>query len=306
MRVIGGGACLALGACGNGEHSSQTVETLLAKAGAMGSGAASGTPVDRSHFESGSGGRYVAFESAESSIVEGDTNRMTDAFVYDRQAKQTIRMSVSSADAQANGGSFAPEVSRDGRVVIFESLATNLVPVDTNGQQDIFVHDRQSGKTSRVSVDSAGSQADNFSQSAHLSEDGRYVVFASMASNLVSGDTNGAIDIFVHDRQTKRTTRVSVVSGGKQANNMSVNPSISADGRFVRFESFATNLLPGIVDGAKQTFVHDRQTGQTIRVPSDGMKGPVTSLSALMPGREGKMEIPAGKGPTALATAPGP
>ncbi|MDP1948879.1 MAG: hypothetical protein Q8L77_15410 [Nitrospirota bacterium] len=299
MCAFLGAMGLLLAGCGNGENPLQAVAKLVPKTGALGKSTEVRESQEKDRHRSGGDERYVAFQSAEPSVLEGDTNRVTDVFVYDRQTKQTTRVSVNSIGAQASGGSFAPEVTRDGRYVVFESLATNLVPGDTNRQRDVFVHDRQSGKTSRVSVDSAGSQANNFSQSAHLSEDGRYVAFESLASNLVSGDTNGVIDIFVHDRQTKRTTRVSVVSGGAQANNMSVNSLVSADGRYVTFESFATNLSSEKTDGPKQTFVHDRQTGQTIRVPSDGMKGPVTSLSAPMLGREGKMEIPAGKGPTA-------
>lgn len=290
-----GAMSLLLAGCGNGENTTQAVAKLFSNARASGESAVQHEQQGKSIPTLDGDERYVAFESAESSVVEDDTNRVKDVFVYDRHTKQTTRVSVNNSGAQANGGSFAPKVTRDGRYVVFESLATNLVPDDTNRQRDVFVHDRQSGKTSRVSVDSAGSQANNFSQAAHLSEDGRYVAFESLASNLVSGDTNGVIDIFAHDRQTKRTTRVSVASGGAQANNMSINSSISADGRYVTFESFATNLLPDKADGPKQTFVHDRQTGQTIRVPSDGMKGSATSLSAPMPGRDGKMEIPAGK-----------
>lgn len=300
-----GAMSLLLAGCGNGENPIQSAVKLLSHARTSGESAVQHEQQGKSIPTLDGDERYVAFESAESSVVEDDTNRVTDVFVYDRHTRQTTRVSVNSIGAQANGGSFAPEVPRDGRFVVFESLATNLVPDDTNRQRDVFVHDWQTKQTTRVSMGSEGAQANNFSQAAHLSQDGRYVVFESLASNLVPGDTNGVIDVFIHDRQTKRTTRVSVVSGGAQANNMSVNPSISADGRYVTFESFATNLLPDQADGSKQTFVHDRQTGQTIRVPGDGMKGPVTSLSAPMLGREGKMEIPAGKGPAALARPSG-
>jgi Tol biopolymer transport system component len=117
-----------------------------------------------------------------------------------------------------------------------------------------------------VSVDSSGNQANNFSQAPHLSVDGRYIVFESLASNLVPGDTNGVIDVFVHDRQTGRTSRVSVGNDGTQANNASVNPTISGDGRYVTFESFATNLLPVKQEQAKQVFVYDLKTGMLQRV----------------------------------------
>ena len=118
--------------------------------------------------------------------------------------------SVDSAGNQGNGDSLDPSTSGDGRYVAFGSFATDLVPLDTNGQGDVFVHDRQTGATQRVSVASSGGQGNNGSSSPSISENARYVAFDSWASNLVSGDTNGWGDIFVHDRQTGATTRVSV------------------------------------------------------------------------------------------------
>jgi archaellum component FlaF (FlaF/FlaG flagellin family) len=271
--------------CGNGESPAQSATTLLAKARALAKEMGSGNPVAQSVPRSGSEGSLIAFESAESNVVENDMNRVTDVFVYDRQAKRTTRVSINSGGAQANAGSFLPQLSHDGRYVVFESLASNLVPDDTNRQRDVFVHDLRTQETRRVSVNSAGEQANNFSQAAHVSRDGRYVVFESLASNLVPGDTNGVIDVFVHDRQTQHTTRVSVATGGSQANNTSVNPTVSGDGRFVTFESFATNLTPEQTDGQKQTFIHDRETGKTVRAPNhsaaDSAAGPPTP--ALIP-----------------------
>src|SRR5205814_1700648 len=139
--------------------------------------------------------------------------------------------------------------------------ATNLVPGDTNGQSDVFVHDRQTRLTERVSVDSAGNQADGESASPALSADGRYVAFSSSATNLVPGDTNGQSDVFVHDRQTRITERVSVDSAGNQADGESASPALSADGRYVAFSSSATNLVPGDTNGQSDVFVHDRRTG---------------------------------------------
>ena len=124
----------------------------------------------------------------------------------------------------------------------------------------------------------------------HLSGDGRYVVFESMASNLVSGDMNGVIDVFVHDRQTKRTTRVSIASSGAQANNTSVNPTLSTDGRYVTFESFATNLSPDKADGPKQTFVHDRQAGQARRASNDDDGSHAHNVGTPMPCRAAPTE----------------
>ena len=172
-------------------------------------------------------------------------------------AGDTTRVSVASDGAQGNGYSYHPSISADGRYVAFESYATNLVSGDTNGYIDVFVHDRQGGGTTRVSVTSDGAQGGTGSWNPSISADGRYVAFMSAASNLVSGDTCCS-DIFVHDRQSGQTTRVSVASDGAQGNNHSWYPSISADGRYVAFHSYASNLVSGDTNSAPDVFVHDR------------------------------------------------
>ena len=202
-------------------------------------------------------GRYVAFRSWDSNLVNGDTNNLPDIFVRDLQTNQTTRVSVASDGTQANNFSFEPSISADGRYVAFMSWADNLVSGDTNGDWDIFVHDRQTGATIRVSVATGGGQAAGRSQSPSISADGRYVAFASSASNLVSGDTNNHPDIFVHDRQTGVTTRVSVASDGTQTYVSSFDPSISADGRYVAFGSGADNLVSGDTNGRFDIFVRE-------------------------------------------------
>jgi Tol biopolymer transport system component len=222
-------------------------------------------------------GRYVAFDSDTTNLVTGDTNNRSDVFVRDRQTNLTTRVSVDSTGIQGNDSSWFPSISADGRYVAFWSSATNLVGNDTNGTYDVFVHDRQLGQTSRVSVGLAGAQGNGGSYSPSLSADGRYVAFWSYANDLVSGDTNGWADVFVHDRQLSLTTRVSVDSGGGQANFSCNYPSLSADGRYVAFESSAGNLAPGDdpLSQIPDIFVHDRQTGLTTRVSADsnGVKG---------------------------------
>lgn len=190
-------------------------------------------------------------------------------------------MSVASDGSEGNGNSFAPSISADGRFVAFASSAHVLVPGDSNGFFDIFVHDRQTGATQRVSVDSGGSQADAGSFETAISADGRFVAFSSLASNLVLGDSNGLVDIFVHDRQMGVTQRASVDSAGVQGNSSSLEPAISADGRFVAFSSFATNLAVGDEDGTLEVLVHDRQTGATqmVSVDSNGDKGNAASFN---------------------------
>src|SRR5207249_4731469 len=187
-------------------------------------------------------------------------------------AQTTERVSVASGGTEGNGASLSSALSADGRFVAFVSAATDLVAADTNGVSDVFVHDRQTGATERVSVASGGAQGNGssgligFAFPPALSADGRFIAFVSLATSLVAGDTNGATDVFVRDRQTGMTARVSVASDGTQANNVSSYPALSADGRFLAFQSHATNLVVGDTNGKTDVFVHDRQTGTTERV----------------------------------------
>lgn len=226
-------------------------------------------------------GRYVAFSSAATNLAPGDTDDGNDVYVRDRQLGTTTLVSVSSAGVKGDSGGWLPTLSADGRFVSFNSESTNLVPNDTNGQIDLFVRDLFSNQTTRVSVGTGGTQANADSNSLlALSADGRFALFDSDASNLVAGDTNGLKDVFVHDRQTGQTTRVSVSSTGAQANGDSAASSLSADGRYVLFESSATNLVLGDTNGLPDAFVHDRQTGQTVRVnvASDGTQANAVSV----------------------------
>ena len=212
-------------------------------------------------------GRFVVFWSGASNLVAGDTNEKEDLFVRDRQTGETTRVSVSSIGAQADESSYYPSISGDGRFVAFMSDATNLVSGDTNGFGDVFLHDRQTGATTRVSISSSGAQANGISDSyVSISENGRFIAFHSEAANLVSGDANGVADVFVHDRQAGITERISLDSNEIQANGGSFNPSISADGRFVAFASNATDLVSGDTNSSTDVFVRDRALGVTTRV----------------------------------------
>ncbi len=175
-----------------------------------------------------------------------------------------------AAPVQGNDDSGQPAISADGRFVAFASYATNLVPGDTNGSQDVFVRDRMTSTTTRVSVSSGGQQGNHVSARPSISADGRFVAFISLAANLVPGDTNGKLDDFVHDRATGTTTRVSVSSAEVQGNDESTfeAPAISADGRYVAFASYASNLIgPGKdYPYSSDVFMRDRVRGVTTRV----------------------------------------
>jgi Tol biopolymer transport system component len=200
-------------------------------------------------------GRYVAFGSLATTLVAGDTNGISDVFVRDRQAGTTDRVSVDSSGAEADDASIPGSISSDGRFVAFGSVANNLVANDSNGVQDSFVRDRQAGTTTRVSVDSGGAEGNGVTYFASISADGGLVAFESDSTNLVPNDTNACTDVFVHDLATGTTERVSVRSDGAQANDRSVGPEISDDGRSVVFISNASNLVANDTNGNWDTFV---------------------------------------------------
>lgn len=202
-------------------------------------------------------GRFVAFESDASNLVGGDTNGFIDIFVKDMQTGSVARASVDSSGGQANGNCSYPSISGDGRYVVFASEASNLVVNDTNGAADIFIHDLQTGITSGVST--AGNAG---SSDADISLDGRFVVFASGASNLVGGDTNGRTDVFAYSVQTGQITRASVNSSGEQADKGANEPSISGDGRYVTFSSESENLMSTPTEGFTYVYVRDQVTGE--------------------------------------------
>jgi WD40-like Beta Propeller Repeat len=213
-------------------------------------------------------GRYVAFRSVSSNLVVGDTNGRDDIFVHDRVTGQTTRVSVSSSGEQVNNSTVAASISGDGRYIAFQSLANNLVANDTNNAYDIFIHDRTTGQTTRVSVNSSGQQGnfDSYKHIQSLSDDGRYITFWSSASNLVTGDTNAKLDVFVHDQVTGQTILASVNTSGQQGNLGSDLPSISGDGRYVAFASYANNLTTGDTNISRDIFVRDLIAGVTRRV----------------------------------------
>jgi Tol biopolymer transport system component len=196
----------------------------------------------------------------------------------------TERVSISSQGTAGDNDSLLVAVSANGRFVAFVSLASTLVPGDTNGTSDVFVRDRVSGTTERVSVNGRGRQSTggdaggvldtNWGPPA-ISADGRYVAFASTATNLVKGDRNQVADVFVRDRVASTTERVTMVNRKLEANGESSQPAISPDGRFVAFASFADNLVPGDTNFTGDVFVVDRTGGgpQRVSVSDTGQQG---------------------------------
>jgi hypothetical protein len=211
-------------------------------------------------------GRFAAFLSDAPNLIRGDTNHASDVFVRDLKTRKTWRVSVNSRGQQANGASFVGSISSSGRYVTFSSYATNLAGRDRNGRgSDVYLRDRKLHKTIRMNVSSSGKQAGAFVyQGAPVSADGHLVAFNSFG-HLAPEDTNGWMDIFVRNRKTHKTELVSVGLGGAPGELHSWGASMSDDGRFVAFSSYANNLVPHDRNGhGEDVFVRDLTTHTTV------------------------------------------
>ena len=199
----------------------------------------------------------MAFVSLASNLVPGDNNGVADIFVSDRKSGVVQRLSLRSDGEQGNGWSYQPAISADGRLVAFTSLSSNLGEPGLSAkpagirQANVFLHNLDSGKTELVSRAGDGQPGNGWSDWPSLSADGRYIAFVSLADNLEKpgaagrADDNGAADVFVFDRQTGSIQRISAAQDGSPANGWSLRPAISANGRYVAFLSYATNLTGG-------------------------------------------------------------
>lgn len=264
-------------------------------------------------------GRYVVFQSIAKGLVADDTNTDFDIFVKDRQTGKTTRVSTNAAGQQGtftgytdtSVGAVHPSISGDGRYVVFRSRFSNLVLGDTNGYNDIFVKDLQTNQIRIVSTDSAGNAANGTSYDPVISNNGRYVAFASAASNLVKDDILGAPDVFLKDLQTGVTTRVSVNSQGMQAmdgllGTKSSRPSISADGRFVSFESNGANLVDdGFKRRTAQVFLRDTRANEPRPIGSPGNDTLTGNPNGAIVAGAGNDTLLVGKGKQALTGGPG-
>jgi len=235
-------------------------------------------------------GFLIAFSSKATNLVAGDTNGCEDVFVYDRRTGITKRVSVSNSDEQGNGDSNESVISADGQHVAFTSLASNLVNAAANEKQQIFKRDLIENSTELISADIAGGPGNGLSELSAISEDGRYVAFRSLASNLVGDDQNIFSDVFVRDTVNHTTVLVSLSSAGEQGNQDSKKPTISADGFRVAFISEATNLVTDDHNTTADAFVRDLGSNTTTRVSvaSNGKEssgGPVSQAAISADGR---------------------
>jgi Tol biopolymer transport system component len=211
-------------------------------------------------------GRYVAFSSLATNLVPGDLNGASDVFVRDRAAGRTIRVSTTPTGAEGDDASDRPKISATGAFVVFDSDARNLTPGDVNGRRDVFVKVVAGGWVERASVSSTGDAGSGDSTDPVISADGRFVAFTSGATNLVAGDFNARWDVFVRNRGTGTTERVSVSTGGAEGNRDAIEPAISASGKLVAFTSKASNLVPNDTNLDQDIFVRDRGSATTRRV----------------------------------------
>ncbi len=222
-------------------------------------------------------GRFVAFHGNADDLVPGDGNDTHDVFVRDLRAGTTSRVSVATDGTEGNGVSSSPSLSANGRFVVFQSSASNLVSPDANGSvRDILMHDRKTGETTRVSDATDGTQGSGSSyvSGASISANGRWVTFSSISPELQGDGGNTAYQVFVHDRKTGETRRVSGSPAGGPADADCETPSLSSSGRSAVFYSAAGNLGADPGNGSSQVFLHDLRTGTTIRVSEDTAGNP--------------------------------
>lgn len=235
-------------------------------AGGQGNQAYSGPPDNLPSVSAD--GRYVAFTSDASNLVPGDTNGATDVFLKDT-VTGTITLISDSAGEQVSGHIYSddPSISANGRYVAFESS----IRADAWGDPEVFLKDTQTGATTSISTADSSLLNNNFAPS--ISADGRYVTFYSNSTKQVAGDTNGAYDVFLRDTQTGAATLISSNSAGEQGDGNSRNSSVSADGRYVAFDSEATNLVADDTNGKRDVFLKDIFTDATTIISTDSAGG---------------------------------
>jgi len=225
-------------------------------------------------------GRWVAFSSDASNLVPDDYNHRRDIFLRDLDAGRITRISVSSRGQQANADSYNPSVSGDGRFVVYDSFASNLVDDDDNGKGDVFLYDRLSATTTLISRGLDGHPAAGQSGFAAITADGNTVAFESTAPNIVAGPPGPGTQIYTWDRRTGAFELITRSWTGGAAGASSGAPSVSADGRYIAFASASDTLVPGDYNQADDVFVRDRKLGMTQRVSVNSAGGEANGKSA--------------------------
>jgi Tol biopolymer transport system component len=215
---------------------------------------------NNSSYESAvsSDGRFVAFSSLATNLANNISGGYANVFVRDQQTGITTLVSANPNGESGNDDSYYPDISADGRYVVFQSIADNLVPNDSNGSYDVFLYEQWTGILQRVSVSFSGGETDGHSSEPSISADGRFITFTSTASNLVSGDTNDTTDVFIHNRQTGVTERLSLNTQGEEGTGVSFASAIAANGRYIAFQSGASNLVPDDTNNFYDIFVRDQ------------------------------------------------
>ncbi len=224
-------------------------------------------------------GTKMLFHSDASNLVAGDTNGSTDVFIKDLLTGEVTRISTDALDGEADNFSWQAKFSPDGTKVLFISWASDLVAGDTNGVGDVFIKDLVTGDITRVNTDALGGEANSQTYGASFSPDGTKVVFATSASNLVAGDTNGTADVFIKDLTTGAVTRISTDAADGQSNANSLNPVFSPDGTKVAFASSSSDLVAGDTNGVYDIFSKDLTTGAIERVSVDALGGAANGQS---------------------------
>ena len=243
--------------------SNQTIRLSVSSTGTDTDGASVAPKISRD-------GSVVAFTSAATNLVSGDINQATDVFITHVLGNTTSLVSSSASGIQGNSDSWdARPTLQDGARVFFNSFADNLVSNDTNGTNDIFVKNITTGSVDRVNTSSSGNQANDLSRLEAVTPDGRYVLFQSYADNLVANDTNQVRDLFRKDTVSGEVVRVNTASDGTEANAETSTGFLSANGRFVVFESAATNLSPNDANGSDDVFVKDLASGKVAKLSAD-------------------------------------
>lgn len=227
-------------------------------------------------------GRCVLFTSAATNLVPGDTNDCNDVFLRDLELGTLERVNLTHDGLQANAGAYSAWPSGDARFVFFDSDASDLVPNDSNGATDVFVRDRVLASTWRASVTALGGETDGYSWSPAITPDARFSAFTSSATNLAPGDTNAHDDVYLHDGLSGAVTRVSLGVGGGQAEEFCDYATLSGDGRFIAFESTASNLVPNDHNRDRDVFVVDRGPARitVFCTPTSSAQGCLASISA--------------------------